>query len=79
LGIYVLVLEKPGYDPLLYIGSGTASYCGVIVRIADHHANRLSPVSISKKPSTSVRTLHTSPSTLIAASLLRHIVRRFAL
>jgi Zinc-finger of C2H2 type len=47
-GIYIIVLEKPGYDPLLYIGSGTSSYRGVRVRIGEHHAHKLSPVNIKK-------------------------------
>lgn len=47
-GIYAIVLEMPGYDPLLYIGSGTASSRGVRVRIADHHAHKLSAVNVAK-------------------------------
>lgn len=47
-GIYVLVLKKAGYDPLLYIGSGTATYRGVRVRIREHRERILSPVNVKK-------------------------------
>jgi hypothetical protein len=47
-GVYVLVLRKSGYDPLLYIGSGTATYRGVRVCISEHYAHKLSPVNVKK-------------------------------
>jgi Pyruvate/2-oxoacid:ferredoxin oxidoreductase delta subunit len=47
-GVYVLVLRKSGYDPLLYIGSGTATYRGVRVRLREHRDGILSPVNVKK-------------------------------
>jgi hypothetical protein len=58
-GIYVIVLEMPGYEPLLYIGSGTASYRGVRVRIKEHHAHKLSPVNVKKALESGYTITHT--------------------
>ena len=47
-GVYVLVLKKPGYDPLLYIGSGTSTFRGVRTRLQEHRDGILSPVNVKK-------------------------------
>jgi hypothetical protein len=47
-GVYVLVLKKPGYDPLLYVGSCTATYRGVRARLGEHRDGRLSPTNVKK-------------------------------
>lgn len=47
-GVYVLVLKKPGYDPLLYIGSGTGTYRGVRTRLYEHHNGILPPTNVKK-------------------------------
>jgi hypothetical protein len=46
--VYVLVLKKSGYDPLLYIGSGTSTYREVRVRLHEHRDGILSPVNVKK-------------------------------
>lgn len=45
-GVYVIILRKSGEIPLLYIGSGTASYRGVRARIKEHHEHVLCPVNV---------------------------------
>ncbi|KAL2195653.1 hypothetical protein P885DRAFT_79088 [Corynascus similis CBS 632.67] len=35
-GVYAIILRKPGYLPLVYIGSGTSVYRGVRTRIQEH-------------------------------------------
>jgi hypothetical protein len=47
-GIYVIVLEMPSDVPLLYIGSGTASYRGIRVRVKEHHEHKLQPVNVKR-------------------------------
>jgi hypothetical protein len=47
-GVYVLVLKKPGYDPLLYIGSGTATYRGVRARLYEHQNGHVPPFNVKK-------------------------------
>ena len=42
-GVYVLHLKKPGYEPLLYVGSGTAVYRGVRARLLGHQTGVLVP------------------------------------
>lgn len=45
-GIYVMVLEKAGFPPKIYIGSGTAAHRGLAVRIANHRSHTVSPVYV---------------------------------
>lgn len=47
-GVYVLVLTMPGYDPLLYVGSGTSFYRGVRARLKEHREGTLSPLNVKK-------------------------------
>jgi hypothetical protein len=42
-GIYVLVLKKRGYPPLLYLGSGTSTRRGLRSRLASHLARHACP------------------------------------
>ena len=39
-GIYALVLEKPDGVPLIYIGCGTGSKCGVPARLAAYNSSK---------------------------------------
>ena len=48
LGVYILVLKKSGYDPLLYVGSGIAGHSGVKSELYKHGKGILSPVNIAK-------------------------------
>lgn len=45
-GIYVLVLKNPGYDPLLYIGSGTSTHRGVRARVSEHWRQQVRPACV---------------------------------
>ncbi|QPC66654.1 hypothetical protein HYE67_008885 [Fusarium culmorum] len=47
-GIYVLVLEKPGCTPYIYIGSGTASKQGVSARFNGHRTGNACPHYVLK-------------------------------
>lgn len=42
-GVYVLVLEKPGYRPKIYVGSGTDSQRGVLARWSGYDNGTLLP------------------------------------
>lgn len=46
--IYVLVLEKRGHRPLLYIGSASSSKRGARARLREHKSGQLSPVHVKK-------------------------------
>ncbi|KAK4935417.1 carbamoyl-phosphate synthase (glutamine-hydrolyzing) cpa2 [Elasticomyces elasticus] len=47
-GVYLLVLEKDGCRPLIYIGSGTSAMCGVIVRFKQYDDLFLLPLRLEE-------------------------------
>lgn len=47
-GIYVVLLEKPGCIPLIYVGSGTSWLRGVRGRMLSYYAKRFLPKFIRK-------------------------------
>jgi hypothetical protein len=57
-GVYVLVLKKNGYDPLLYIGCGTAEHCGVRSRLSAHEKDIRSPLNVRKSKEFGYRITH---------------------
>ncbi|KAF2478895.1 hypothetical protein BDY17DRAFT_60980 [Neohortaea acidophila] len=47
-GVYVLVLKKPGYKSLIYVGSGTEAKTGIRSRLRDHATRRTVPSGVEK-------------------------------
>lgn len=47
-GVYLLILKKPGYDDLLYIGSATAQVRGLRARISQHIRGQMVPVYVQQ-------------------------------
>jgi len=47
-GVYVLILKMPGFDDLLYIGSGTNQDRGLSVRLRDHVVGRNVPRNVQR-------------------------------
>lgn len=47
-GIYLLVLEKPGHRPKIYIGSGTDAKSGVSARLATYDSGVLKPMYVGR-------------------------------